>query len=488
MEIPYSVKPRKETGLFNSKIGIWLFLASEVMLFGGLFSAYIFLRIYADTPWPERALPVLPGMINTFVLIASSVTVIFAWASLKLKKWRQFQFFLWITILFAFVFMVLKGIEYRTKFHHQALRFQDNVIIQGHSHPIALHQGKPTYSSHSNKGGQYVPANNLFIEADKMTISSRTFYTPYIRHILGITQKQDAQIFLNNSILNLDLLHQISEREEEIFVHNAKVRRNHLKNQWQQKKFNVDVNQKDLKEPTDLLYLSVSPVSTFHFAPRDVKKVSSNSITLQDGTLLQGKIIPSIMVISVDEIDFRQLALEAEKKDVSVDEAIESSWLLQFPLYQSIWQSHKEWVADLEKSLLTKKRKPSFKDLYLLKPAQILSYLGDSSSFTIKEHFKGPNHKKRKFPYLEIPQEQIAYESVLNPRWSNYYAIYFALTGLHGLHVLGGILVFMYFGIFGRKMYESQAEKFTNGIEVTGLFWHFVDLVWIFLFPVLYLM
>ncbi len=56
MEIPYIVNARKDTGLFNSKIAIWLFLASEVMLFGGFFSAYIFLRLGADYPWPERTL------------------------------------------------------------------------------------------------------------------------------------------------------------------------------------------------------------------------------------------------------------------------------------------------------------------------------------------------------------------------------------------------------------------------------------------------
>ena len=52
MEIPYTVKARPDTGLWNAKIGIWLFLASEVMLFGGLFSSYIFLRVGADYPWP----------------------------------------------------------------------------------------------------------------------------------------------------------------------------------------------------------------------------------------------------------------------------------------------------------------------------------------------------------------------------------------------------------------------------------------------------
>jgi len=89
MDIPHRVIPRKDTGLTNSKIAIWLFLASEVMLFGGLFSAYIFLRVYADYPWPERVLPILPGLVNTFILIASSVTVVFAWAMLKLGAPRQ---------------------------------------------------------------------------------------------------------------------------------------------------------------------------------------------------------------------------------------------------------------------------------------------------------------------------------------------------------------------------------------------------------------
>ncbi len=51
MEIPYNVQVREDTGVYNSKLGIWLFLASEVMLFGGLFSAYILLRTGAPI-WP----------------------------------------------------------------------------------------------------------------------------------------------------------------------------------------------------------------------------------------------------------------------------------------------------------------------------------------------------------------------------------------------------------------------------------------------------
>ena len=48
MEIPYYDKERPDTGLYNGKAGIWLFLASEVMLFGALFSAYVLLRVGAE--------------------------------------------------------------------------------------------------------------------------------------------------------------------------------------------------------------------------------------------------------------------------------------------------------------------------------------------------------------------------------------------------------------------------------------------------------
>ncbi len=87
MEIPYTVSTRPDTGLWNAKIGIWLFLASEVMLFGGLFSAYIFLRI--DSPpgmWPHGLLNVPVGTMNTAILILSSVTVVLAWAALKMRQ------------------------------------------------------------------------------------------------------------------------------------------------------------------------------------------------------------------------------------------------------------------------------------------------------------------------------------------------------------------------------------------------------------------
>ena len=73
-------------------------------------------------------------------------------------------------------------------------------------------------------------------------------------------------------------------------------------------------------------------------------------------------------------------------------------------------------------------------------------------------------------------------------RTNAYASIFYTTVGLHALHVLGGAIVIG--ALWGplAKMWRTDPERFTNRIEVSGLFWHFVDLVWIFLFPVLYLL
>jgi heme/copper-type cytochrome/quinol oxidase subunit 3 len=76
----------------------------------------------------------------------------------------------------------------------------------------------------------------------------------------------------------------------------------------------------------------------------------------------------------------------------------------------------------------------------------------------------------------------------IRPATSNFFGLYYGLTGLHALHILGGVLVIGYFAGPGARLWRTNPEYYTNRIECTGLYWHFVDLVWIFLFPVLYLM
>jgi len=117
--IPHIVVPREDTGLYNAKFAIWLFLASEVMLFGGLFSAYILLRVGSFT-WPVQSelLNVPIGAINSIILLTSSILFIRAWEALKADNLAQYKKLMYGVITLALVFLSLKGVEYYQHFMH----------------------------------------------------------------------------------------------------------------------------------------------------------------------------------------------------------------------------------------------------------------------------------------------------------------------------------------------------------------------------------
>ncbi len=129
MQIPYTVEPRPDTGLYNGKLGIWLFLASEVMLFGALFSSYVLLRVGAAT-WPHGAdiLNVPLATLNTMVLITSSVTMVMSWASLKQGRFGAYKMYMLMTFLCGVGFIVIKAIEYTSKFSHHLYPKNDTFM------------------------------------------------------------------------------------------------------------------------------------------------------------------------------------------------------------------------------------------------------------------------------------------------------------------------------------------------------------------------
>ena len=129
MQIPYNEELRPDTGLYNAKLGIWLFLASEVMLFGGLFSAYILLR--TGDPFfmnNQHHLSVPMAALNTALLITSSVTMVMAWVSLKLDDLKKYKMYMLVTLLCSFAFLIVKYFEYSAKFEHHLYPSVDNFL------------------------------------------------------------------------------------------------------------------------------------------------------------------------------------------------------------------------------------------------------------------------------------------------------------------------------------------------------------------------
>lgn len=538
MEIPYIVTPRKDTGLTNSKIAIWLFLASEVMLFGGFFSAYVYLRMGADYPWPERALPVLPGLINTFVLIASSVTVVFAWAALKMRQWRQFQIYMGITVGCAALFMVLKGVEYNVKFHHQAVRLNDYSIVEGHL-GFEKEDGKEVL----DHNGNHIEENMIRVKVKKLTFDTKRYHTAWVNDMIAEAKHSNSEIRLAEKIeavtkvggvkeeiaskgekLTPELLKKIFSVHKTALAHNAELRTVDLRKQWKKtfaenprqkgwqlsEKVNIDTEalKPMMLDEVGTVSFEVNPPVEFLFKPRDIKEGATSSV-LRDLTVIDGEMEESPMIFHyADAIDFQWLVMKAEDKGIPAETAIENCWLMKNNAFvREAWAWHEKEIEVLKKHLLDKygidkktgkpNREPTHKELYRMGWKDFAKYGEDTKEVKLggvaefKEEFLGPNYEARgnkTFEGLTIPREEIRHAAKFTPAWNTYYAIYFTITGLHGLHVIGGALVLLYYLLFGKKMYLENPEWLANRVEVGGLFWHFVDLIWIFAFPILYLM
>ena len=485
----------------------------------------------------------LPGLINTFVLIASSVTVVFAWASLKMRQWGKFQAYMAFTVVCSLVFMVLKGIEYNVKFHHQAVRLKDYTVVEGHlgyevKDGVHLEHGHDPTEEQLERDykGNKIEENVINYEASQISFNTVRFHKPWVEGIIARAAEKGATLKLASKLelatapgkavtfeagtpLDLKLLESIKEAHLAARAHNSDQRTESLREQWAKAKeanpgkndrqlapdVSVDVAALELMPEQAAIPFNVEPPTVFRFKPRDIKEDAGS---LRDGTALTGKMIESPMVFHyVDAIDFRHTAMKAEEKGIDPEIAIENSWLLkENGELREAWEWHKGEIAKLEKKLIDgygidKKtgkpnRVPTPTERYRIGWQDFVSKAtgtgrGDAE-IQFKEEFFGPNYEGRKeqhtFPHLSIPREQVQFASKFAPAWNTYYAIYFTMTGLHGLHVIGGALVLAYYLFFGKKMYLSNPEWLANRVEVGGLFWHFVDLVWIFLFPILYLM
>ena len=597
MEIPFVVNARKDTGLFNSKVGIWLFLASEVTLFGGLFSGYLFLRLYADYPWPERTLPVLPGLINTFVLIGSSVTVVFAWAALKMREWKKFQIFMSITLVCAGLFLALKGIEYKAKFGHQGVQIegddtvQGREIVEGHVHYAKVGEDgqiEEVKKEDKDDAGVFTANRILFKVSDFTFVLKRPTHEAYVDDILAqaeaagseVTLSKDYRVIdpdklMEGELAREDLLKDgsalVLEEGESLTVdaldtmedafldarsYDQKLTTKFLQASWdwvrkqpgysedemqstyvitkeiwtdRRKEDSQKLDRLTLKAPLSVSF-RVDPPFTLVLKPNDLVKYDDESAQLRDDTTMAGELVPSPIIMGVDAMDFRHTAQRAKAEGLEPMAVIEETWLLTHHAenhhgaagekgeggddrntFKKLWDCHMAWLQTETDRLAEMGREPTDNDKYRVNWDQIVAYTSDeigldsnkvheyaadrdddmelyrSGLFDLKG-FAGANHNQFDFPHLEIPRERVAFESTFTPKWNTYYAIYFTITGLHGLHVIGGAIVLGYYLFFGRKMYESNPEWLANRVEIGGLFWHFVDLVWIFLFPILYLM
>lgn len=108
----------------NGKLGMWLFLGTEIMFFTALIGSYLVVRI-GSPAWPTDThvthINVFLGGLNTFVLICSSVSVVLAHEAMQQRRFAKATSLIFVTLLLASLFLVIKGFEYEGKFAHRII-------------------------------------------------------------------------------------------------------------------------------------------------------------------------------------------------------------------------------------------------------------------------------------------------------------------------------------------------------------------------------
>jgi len=115
----HDVAEYNATGIPSGKLGMWVFLASEIMLFGAFISSYVVLRMgSANFGVPSEEVLTRPlATLNTFVLITSSITMVLALAAIQRDNIKQFAAYMLATMSLGITFLVIKGFEYAHKIH-----------------------------------------------------------------------------------------------------------------------------------------------------------------------------------------------------------------------------------------------------------------------------------------------------------------------------------------------------------------------------------
>jgi cytochrome c oxidase subunit 3 len=121
-------------------LGMWLFLAQEVMFFGGLFMAYLLYRVWYPAAWAagSQELDITLGAVNTVVLIGSSLTMAFAVRCAQLGQNKATRNWLILTIGLGLVFVVIKGFEYYGKYEHHHIPGSNFIFHGPHADQVEI--------------------------------------------------------------------------------------------------------------------------------------------------------------------------------------------------------------------------------------------------------------------------------------------------------------------------------------------------------------
>ncbi len=479
----------------HGKLAMWLFLITEIMFFTGLIGVYIILRNGQPTrsePWPtphDVHLVEWIGALNTFVLICSSFTVVLAHLALGKKNVRAAVGYIAVTLALGCVFLGIKAYEYQAKFQHEILPGKIPEKLDTPAGFRYVNHVRDQLEKIVKEPAKFTGASNL----------SMWHWNYFLRQVDRLkTANNAARVEIDNKYkeagtnfdtLDPELANQVAKPLE------------------RRKKIEADFS--DIKNLE-----KVDPALAKQIAGLDAKKaaVEKKYATTKDFSKLDPELAKTLAGLKGKEKDkaaAKAITDAREKKLLPLENAktaaIEKAkGLLIAPIDAQVASEvnaakdrKKKIIDDAMAAAIEKERKVLYdlhRDLHpVIDSWELLEKLPNLTPKQLNLEVAGshvkpvdrvPGYKVDK-GLLEKHEDrdlQVAHAIPFGNMWAS---CYFAMTGFHALHVFGGLVIFVIVLVLAaRGRFGPQHESM---LELTGLYWHFVDIVWIFLFPLLYL-
>ena len=378
----------------STLLGIWCFMAQEILFFGGLFGAYTFYRNAYHDAYVAGAgtLDVVWGLINTVVLIASSVTVVFAVQAARREKRGAIVGWLLATLVLGGVFLGVKAIEYTGKYKHHLVPGDGRLLEKIGIEP------KPFDFAHYREWS----ARDALMGANDNGEPRHLCVDNWMRYGVGGEDPRKKGFRLGTKL----------GRQREFL----------------QESLDLQVKDAKLKYEGELKNLQPE----LRRVANEIRKAGESELA----------------------------ALQSEKEKLESELATASN-------------AYHTALAGFEKT---------FEDGLAAKKAELERSFDEWKA----ERAAALAEYKAKHPDDGSPTSPYATGDPAVPRGIElYFSLYFAMSGMHALHmVIGAFLLLWVAGLAARGVFTKD---YYPHVEYFGLYWHFVDIVWIFLFPLLYL-
>ncbi|GAB4152242.1 MAG: hypothetical protein Tsb009_28020 [Planctomycetaceae bacterium] len=435
----------------NSKLGMWLFLGTEIMFFTAFIGTYIVLRI-GSPGWPTDPsvthISIIAGGTNTFVLILSSYFVVVAHEAMSQKNFAKARKFLIYTFGLACLFLGIKAYEYYGKFSHD--------ILPSHIPETEVQAMNKTLGELD----EVIAEEYEDLMPEYKSTADRRRSAQDVLTLLGDEDNPGQAVTLAESINELD-----GRQKKSVLAPMRQLE----KNEAEGKKSAPPEFSKDMGiEATDFQLL------------RDNRNARKLVLGLVDGRFEAQELREELKTLVALDTEFLKLQRHV-KENVSLSAPLDQrQYVFVFKSADKKTVSgHYVSSPDAEPVVIQtvegEEIKVSKNDIAEIRAEE------EPPAITLKE-VEDQVHKM---------QEDEKYGSLISgvhvshpiPYGNLFASTYFLMTGFHAIHVIVGMILFGIVLLQGAKL----DSNWTDWVENSGLYWHFVDLVWIFLFPLVYI-